>query len=38
MQTDRSRSLDYIALEPDTPSDEATRRRFFGEDVEPPAV
>ncbi len=38
MQTDRSRSLDYIALGPDTPSDEETRRRFFGEDVEPPAV
>jgi len=31
MQRDRSRSLDYIALGPDCPSDEAARARFFGE-------
>ena len=33
MQTDRSRSLDYIALGPSTPHDEHARRRFFAEDV-----
>lgn len=37
MATDRSRSLDYIAHGPETPSDEQARRRFFGEDAEPPA-
>ena len=33
MSTDRSRSLDYIALGPETPSDETARRRFFCEDL-----
>jgi hypothetical protein len=29
---DRTRSLDIVGIGPDFPSDEATRRRFFGED------
>ena len=29
---DRTRSLDIVGIGPDCPCDEATRRRFFGED------
>ena len=32
VDADRSRGLDIIGLGPDFPCDEATRRRFFGED------
>ena len=32
MEKDRGRSPDYIALGPETPHDETTRRRFFGEE------
>ena len=32
MEKDRGRSLDYIALGPETPHDEKARRRFFGEE------
>ena len=32
MASDRSRNPDYIALGPDSPSDENARRKMFGED------